>query len=259
MAKIGLALSGGGARCVAQLGAIARLEEQGLAFDAVSGSSGGSIAGALYAGGRSPHAILELLKGIDFRSFLKYHLHRGSLYRVEGAETYLAETLGLRSFEDLRIPFYCTVVNFRTGVAEYKRSGDLAKLIVASSALTPIFAPVRYGEELYIDGGFYDNLPAAPLAETCDRIVGINVNPMFESIPRSFKARLYKSLFIMLNANIREGKRLCDLYLEPKDMSQYSIFNTEEFDLFFELGYREAKRHEAQIAQLCANSNKGKR
>ena len=250
MQKIGIALSGGGSRCIAQLGVIKFLEEKGVSFSAVSGSSGGSIVGALYAGGRTPDEILSLLKEIDFKSFLKYHLHKGSLYSVVGAEAYLRDVVGLRDFAELKIPFYCTVVNFRTGLAEYKKSGDLAKLIIASSALTPIFAPVEYKGETYIDGGFYDNLPAAALTESCDKIIGINVNPMFESLPKGFKRRLAKSLFIMLNANIREGKRLCDLYIEPKDMSRYSIFDTENFDMFFEMGYHEARVHERAIEQF---------
>ncbi len=252
--RIGVALSGGGARCVAQLGALAFLEEQGVRVSAVSGSSGGAIAGALYASGRSPHEILELLKGVDFRSFLRYHIHKGSLYTIVGAYRFLHEEVGLNDFASLKIPFFCTVVNFRTGLAEYKTKGDLAKLVLASSALTPIFAPVVYEGEVYIDGGFYDNLPAAPLTEVCDRIVGINVNPMFESIPRSFKERLYKSLFIMLNANIREGKRLCDIYIEPPEMSRYSIFNTDEFDTFYTIGYEAARVAQKQTDQLLGEA-----
>jgi NTE family protein len=247
MSKIGIALSGGGSRCVAQLGAIKFLEEKGLHFSAVSGSSGGAIAGALYASGRSPDEILALLKEIDFKSFLKYYLHKGSLYKIIGAEEYLRDEIGLKDFETLQIPFYCTVVNFKTGLAEYKNSGDLAKLILASCALTPVFAPVEYAGETYIDGGFYDNLPAAALGSVSEKIVGINVNPMFESLPKGFKKRLMKSLFIMLNANVREGKRLCNLYIEPHDMSRYSIFDIKNFDIFYEIGYREAQRHEKEI------------
>ncbi len=245
--RTGIALSGGGARCVAQLGVLAFLEEKGIRADAISGSSGGAIAAALYASGRSPLEILNLLKEIDFKSFLKYHIHKGSLYTVVGAEAFLRDEVGLRDFALLKIPFFCTVVNFRTGLAEYRSEGNLARLVLASSALTPIFAPVEVEGELYIDGGFYDNLPAAPLQKTCDKIIGINVNPMFESVPRSFKSRLYKSLFIMLNANIREGKRMCDLFMEPRALSKYSIFNTKEFDTFFAMGYKEARANEAAI------------
>ena len=252
--RIGVALSGGGARCVAQLGVLAFLEEKGVRPTAVSGSSGGAIAGALYASGRRPHEILELFKGVDFRSFLRYHIHKGSLYTIIGAEEMLHAQLGLYDFASLKIPFFCTVVNFRTGLAEYKREGDLAKLVLASSALTPIFAPMAYEGEVYIDGGFYDNLPAAPLQEQCDKIIGINVNPMFESVPKSFKQRLYKSLFIMLNANIREGKRLCDLYIEPPEMSRYSIFNTEEFDTFYTIGYEAARAVQKETDQLLGEA-----
>ncbi len=250
MQRVGVALSGGGSRCVAQLGVLAFLEEKGLQVHAVSGSSGGAIAGALYASGKRPYEIVALLKRVKFKSFLKYHLHRGSLYTIVGAEEYLRGELGLERFGDLKRPFFCTVVNFRTGYAEYKTSGDLARLILASSALTPIFAPVEVEGEVYIDGGFYDNLPARPLRAICEKVIGINVNPMFESVPTSFKSRLYKSLFIMLNANIREGKRLCDLYFEPEEISRYSIFNTKEFDLFFEIGYNTARAKEAEIEQF---------
>ena len=245
--QVGVALSGGGARCVAQLGVLAYLNECGIEGVAFSGSSGGSIIGALLASGRTPEEILSLLKEIDFRSFLRYHLHKGSIYSVVGAEDFLRKEVGLGDFDALKYPFFCTVVNFQTGLAEYKTCGDLAKLIVASAALTPVFAPVEYEGTLYIDGGFYDNLPALPLQSCCEKIVGINVNPMFESRPRGFRQRLYKSLFIMLNANIREGKRICDLFIEPKEMSRYSIFDTTQFDLFFDLGYEAARAQQDAI------------
>lgn len=248
--KIGLALSGGGSRCIAQLGAIHYLEEKSVKITSISGSSGGAIIAGLYAKGMSAQEIFSTLKEINFKSHLKYNITNGSLHHLESSIEYFHDMFGKVDIKDLEIPFYCTVVDYESGEVEYKTEGDLVTLMMASSALVPFFAPVHYRDRVYVDGGFCDNLPSHPLKEISDFVIGINVNPFFTQFSNTFKGHISRSIFIMLNHNIKAGIKECDLFMEVKEVGRYSIFDLKNFELFFNLGYNEAKKFEREIERL---------
>ncbi len=252
--RIGIALSGGGSRCIAQLGVLAALEEFGLHPAMISGSSGGAIVGALYASGMAPEAIRDLLKEVKFKSLLSLNLHRGSLYRFAGARALFRKYLNVERIEALQLPFVCTMVDFDTGAIHYARSGDLIDHVLASCSLVPIFAPYTIGAHTYIDGGFSDNLPTLPLRDSCDLVVAINVNPFFRRTKQGFFANLSRALFIMFNTNVTEGKRHADLVIECSQMGRFSIFETRHFDRFYEIGYQSAQRMRPQIERLLSAS-----
>ena len=250
MAKIGLALSGGGSRCFAQLGAMAYFEEKGIKVSAISGSSAGSIIAGLYASGMSVEDIYLKLKEIDYKSHLRYNIKNGSLYHLKEAIYNFQQIFGVKDIEDFKIPYYCCVTNYENGEVEYLNRGEMVTLMTASCSLVPLFAPIEYGDKIYIDGGYCDNLPTKPLAQICDHIIGINVNPISNYINYSFKSHLARSMFIMLNHNIKFGKKECDLFIEIKEMGRYSIFDLKNFELFFDFGYNEAKKYDSEIERL---------
>ncbi len=250
MKKIALALSGGGSRCISQLGVIKYLEELDFKIEAVSGSSGGAIVGGLYASGMSVDEIFTTLKSINFKSHLKYNFKNGSIYHLKDAISYFQDVFGTIDIKDFKIPFYCSVTNYESGEIEYKTDGDLVTLMMSSSALIPIFAPIKYKNKIYIDGGFCDNLPALPLKELGLDIVGINVNPVSKNIKYSFISHIKRSMLIMLDTNVKIGKKECDLFIEIKEMGKYSMFDLKNFELFFELGYNEAKKNRENFESI---------
>jgi len=250
MAKIALALSGGGSRCFAQLGVMSYFEEKGLKFSAISGSSAGSIIAGLYASGMSVEDIYLALKDIDYKSYLKYNIKNGSLYHLNDAIKKFQQIFGVKNIKDFKVPYYCCVTNYVTGEVEYLSEGDMVTLMTASSSLVPLFAPIEYNDKIYIDGGYCDNLPTKPLTKHSDYIIGINVNPISNYINYSFKSHLSRSMFIMLNHNIKYGKKECNLFIEIKKVGRYSIFDLKNFELFFDFGYNEAKKYDSEIERL---------
>ncbi len=250
MPKISLALSGGGSRCISQLGVMKYLEECGVEISAVSGSSAGAIIAGLYASGKSIDEIFSMLNKIDFKSHLKYGLKDGALYHTKDAIDYFKQVFGDVDIKDLDIPFYCAVTDYESGEVEYKTQGDLVTLMMASSALVPVFAPIRYEDKIFVDGGFCDNLPSLPLKSISDRVIGVNVNPISSNIKNSFVSHIKRSMFIMLNVNVKAGAKRCDLFIEVEAMGNYSIFDLKKFELFFDLGYNEAKKYQRQIEEL---------
>ncbi len=247
MAKLGVVFSGGGARCAAQLGALKFFEEKNISFDAVSGASGGAIVGAYYAKGFKSEEILLKLKNIEYKKLIKLNLFKGSLFHLEKAREYLNKEFSYLNIEDLPKKLVVSVMDYKNGEIRYVENGNIASLLMASSALAPVFAPVKYMDDLFIDGGFGDNLPAAPLRGMCDKIIGINVNPVPKKIKNGLIANTKRALFLMFNANIKESKKLCDLYIECEQMQHFSIFDTKIFDEAFKIGYNEARKKEKLI------------
>ncbi len=248
--SVGLALSGGGSRCIAQLGAMKYLEEKGIKISSISGSSGGSIIAGLYASGMSVDEIYDTLKEIDFKKHLKYSITKGTIYHLRDAISYFQDIFGLKDIKDFDIPFFCTLTDYESGESVYKTSGDMVTLMMASSALVPVFAPIVYEDKIYVDGGFSDNLPSYPLKEISDKIIGINVNPVSKNIKNSILGHIKRSSFIMLHTNVRAGRKMCDFFMEIEEIGQYSIFDLKNFELFFKLGYNEARKFDKEIEEL---------
>lgn len=241
MFEKGIVFSGGGARCAAQLGALKFFEEQNISFGAVSGASGGAIVGAYYAKGFTSEEIFLKLKSIKYKELVKLNLFRGSLFHLEYAREYLDKDFAGASIEDLPNKFIACVVDYQSGEVKYIEEGNVASVLMASSALTPVFAPIKHMKNIFIDGGFGDNLPVAPLRKICKKIVGINVNPVSKTVRNTFVSNTKRALFLMFNANTKESKKLCDFYIECEKMKGLSIFDTKIFDGAFEIGYEEAK------------------
>ncbi len=191
--RVGLALSGGGARGGALVGVLKVLEELRIPVDLVAGTSSGSLAGGLYAIGMPPEKMAEELRTIDWETAFSDVLSRKdqAFRRKEDDPRYLVDVeLGLshgrivvpsglvaghelgyqlrrmmwtagpvRDFDRLPIPFRAIAADIETGEAVVLGSGDLARAIRASMAIPGFLAPVELNGRLLVDGGVASNLP----------------------------------------------------------------------------------------------------
>ena len=191
--KIGLALSGGGARAIAQIGVLQVLEENAIPVDFIVGSSMGSVIGGLYAAGYSPEQIWETIKSIRWNEIMVDTPPRTSLFlgqkqerdrhilqlRFSNFKPYLpqAYTPGQKlmnilsdltlqgnyshaaDFDHLRIPLRIITTDLITGRKIVIRSGDLAEAMRASVGVPLLFTPVERDSMLLLDGGVVDNIP----------------------------------------------------------------------------------------------------
>ena len=237
--KRALVLSGGGARCFAQLGYVNFLENIGIKFDIFSGSSGGAIIAAFLAKGYSAKETYEILKDINYKKYIKFNFLKGSIFYFKDVKNLLIKN-GLYDFENLKHKLYVCITDYETYETIYVDSGDLADYLLASVSLIPIFEPYPIGEKVYIDGGFTDNLPVTPCKEA-DFICAINVNPPV-SFKNTFFGNLYRAGYIMLNNNIKFSKKLADRYIEIEECSKFGIFDTKNFDNIYMAGYKKAKK-----------------
>ena len=163
--RTGLVLSGGGTRGFAHIGAIQALEEAGEEVDVISGTSVGSIVGAMYANGYSPDRILELFKKHTIFKLSRPSFSRKGFLNFVGLQKRISKYLRVKSFEELKIPLYVCLTNLTKGEVVYVHEGPLEKVIMASASIPIMYAPVRIDEDFFIDGAVFDNFPVKPIRE----------------------------------------------------------------------------------------------
>ncbi len=236
--KLGLALSGGGAKGFAHCGALQAMEDFGLKPDIISGTSAGAIAGSLYAAGNSPVEISKMFFGKEFAHFVKVLLPKSGLFDHAPFKTFLEENLKVKRLEDLPIPMYVVASDLDHGVSKVFTEGDLAPCILASCALPVIFNPVVIDGVHYVDGGIFQNFPVSPIKNLCEKVIGINVSPI---VSDDYKHNIVKiamrSYHFMFRANAVEDCELCDYLVQVRDSEQYSTFDLDNINMIFMNGY----------------------
>lgn len=206
--KIGLVLSGGGAKGLAHIGVLKVLDSLGVKVDYIAGTSMGAIIGGLYASGYSGKELDSIFHEIDFDKLINDDLPRASkaFYERDNSEKY-AITLpfdnfkiklpsalsrgqntynllskltlhvsNINTFDELPIPFFCIATNIETGKQLLLDKGELTQAIMASGALPSLFQPVTVNGDILIDGGVVNNYPIDELqAKGMDIIIGVDV------------------------------------------------------------------------------------
>lgn len=175
---VGLALSGGGARGWAHIGAIQALEEAGIEVDWVGGASIGSIIAAGYALGWTPTELGKLASGFsDPKKLLDYTFPYASITATQRISNLLQQICGEADIEDTWRPFFCVSANLTKGEEQIHLYGKLWKAIRASMAFPTIFAPFLDDGNVLIDGGAANNLPVDRMRELCPKgtVIGINL------------------------------------------------------------------------------------
>jgi NTE family protein len=182
---LGLALGGGAALGLAHVGVLWALARAGLVPQVVTGTSMGAVVGAAYAAGKLD--VLEsLARGIDWRRTLKltdFQLGGSGVLEGRAIEHELRRHFGRQRIEALPVPFAAVATDLMTGEAWTATEGDLVTAVRASISLPAVFAPVRVGDHLLVDGGLVANVPvAAARGLGADIVLGVDVTADFEGV-----------------------------------------------------------------------------
>lgn len=236
--KVGLVLSGGGARGVVHLGVLKALQELGVQIDRIAGSSAGAIVGAFHAAGYAPEETLDIMKHAGLLSPMSLSLTGQALLSMTRFRKLYMRHMPHNSFEKLHIPLTIATTDICKGKVVYLSEGELTPAIMASGCIPVIFEPIEYKGHTLYDGGILNNLPVEPLRGHCDFIIGVYVNSIdctvdkvnpIELIDRAFHLSMYKSMHAKL--------RTCDIGIEPPAMSRFGILDTKHLDEIFRTGY----------------------
>lgn len=246
--KVGIALSGGGARGFAHLGVMKALEEFGVTFSEISGTSAGSIVGAFYCAGYTPDETLEIISKAGFLSSVRMAWAWTGLLSMDGFKDMLYKYLPENSFEKLKIPLTISATEIRHGRVTYFNSGELIPRIIASSSIPALFNPTTLDGHVYVDGGIMDNLPVRPLVGMCDFIIGSHCNPVEQRFDiKNVKEVTERSLLIAINVNTSHSKTHCNVVIEPTDLGKFSTFDLAKGKEIFNLGYQYTIKNYSKI------------
>jgi NTE family protein len=241
MAKIGLALGGGGAKGLAHILMLEAFDELGVKPAAIAGTSIGAAIAALYASGLAAHEIHEVVNALAPPNRARGHISRrffradimGMIGRIDpgiGARglmrgekflSFFYKSLRATTFEELEIPLTIVAADFWRREQVVFDSGDLWMPLKASMALPWIFAPVVYHDRVLIDGGTVNPVPYDLLPEDCDVTVAIDV--LGARVKKAGKKPslldgIFNAFQIMEKTIVEEKlkRRPCDIYIRPE-------------------------------------------
>lgn len=236
--KIGIVLSGGGARGFAHIGVLQALNENGIFPDIISAVSAGAIVGCLYADGKTPESIYNIMGEMDIYKFLRFYRPKFGMLKAEGLRKKLTENLSVKDIEELKIPLIISATNFTKAQTEYFAEGSIINAVMASSAIPILLKPFMMNGQMYVDGGLMNNLPVEPLENKCEFIIGVNVNPVHENTRfKTFRNYADRVLHLAIRANVNINIPKCDMYIEPDDLMNFNLLKVSSSKQIFDLGY----------------------
>jgi NTE family protein len=243
--KIGLVLSGGGARGIAHLGILKALQEKKLEISGISGCSAGAIVGAMFAAGYSPEHIFEIVISSATLRAMRPAWSRSGLLKMQKAEEVYLKYIPHNSFERLQIPLTVNATNLYIGETIYFSSGELLKPVMASCCIPGLFEPITFRENILVDGGVLNNMPIEPLLSKYDYIIGSHCNPFGkQTMPKSMSSIVQKSLFLAINNNSKGRLAQCDLVIEPPALKLFDPYDVRKASEIFKAGYEFASKLE---------------
>jgi len=287
--KVGLVLSGGGAKGFAYIGLLKALQKAGLEVDYIGGTSIGSIMGGLYALGYSPDAIEKMIREQNWDDLLVDRIDRkyvtfdekefgekaivalpfkarkitlsASLHKGQEIDLllnrYFSPAYEEEDFHKLFTPFICMGTDLITGQPVILDKGNLARAIRASMSIPGYFPPVEYEGMLLVDGGVVNNFPVKNVKKMgAEYIIGGDVQPGLKDNPEelnSITTILEQMITFGREEANKEAMQLTDLYI-PLD-NPYSILAFSDYDSLIAFGDRVANNYFPQIKKLADSLN----
>ncbi len=289
--RIGLALSGGGAKGLAHIGALKVIEEAGLRVDCIAGTSMGAIVGGLYSIGYGAAAIDSIARSLDWDALLTDDVSRRDLSMEEKdeQERYVLSlpirngTIGLPrglvagqnaaaalsrltapahhidDFGELPIPFRCVATDIETGEAVTLTGGFLPEALRASMSIPTVLSPVEVNGRLLVDGLLVRNLPAQDVRDmNADIIIGVDVGAqLYKKEELDSLVRIMEQSISLMRAGTSESQRkLCGIIIEP-EVDEFSVTAFNRTDSLIVRGERAARKMLPRLRALAEMRSTG--
>ena len=212
--KVGIALGGGAAKGFAHIGVIKMLEANGITPVVVSGTSAGSVVGALYASGMDAYAMQEKAFALDESKIRDVSLFSGGVVKGQKLQDYVNELVGGRTLEKMRKPFAVVATRLNDGERTVFVRGNTGQAVRASSSIPGVFEAVAIGKAHYVDGGVVSPVPVDAARELgADFVIAVDISSKANGIasPTSMLGNVNQSITIM-------GQKLGALELARADI-----------------------------------------
>lgn len=283
--KIGLVLSGGGAKGLAHIGVLKVLEEAGIVPDYIAGTSMGGIVGGLYSIGYSTDSLEKIARTTHWSYYLSDDIPRreitleekedhdrfvlsvpfteksikipGGVINGQNIENLLNQLCSPvfeeRDFNNFKIPFLCNATDIETGKEVVFREGYLPNCLRATMAIPSVFNPIEIQGKLLVDGGLVNNFPVDRIKEMgADIIIGVDVGFQYynKSQLNSMFRIIEQSLFFYGEQNTSRNRKLCNILITPS-LSRYNAASFNASDSLIILGEQAARAVFPQLKALA--------
>lgn len=251
--SVGVALSGGAARCIAHIGVLEVLEEEGIPLAGIAGTSGGSLIGALYASGEvSLDGLKKMAREITWKDVFMPTIPRQGLISSEKIYRYVRGVIGDRTFSDLKIPLAVVASDLQTGEKVVLTSGSVARAVQASCSLPVVFTPARMEGRLLMDGGMVSLLPVLAAKDVLRTpfviAVDVNFNAAASAPVRNIVQIAIHFLCLVAHRTAVAEKKYADAVIEV-DARGTSLYDLDKADLFLERGRTAAEKKIGEIRE----------
>ena len=285
--KIGLVLSGGGARGFAHVGVLKVLEENHIPVDYITGASMGALIGGLYATGRTPDEMEKLIETLDWDKLLRgkpafddlTYRRKQDRRNLPGAISLGGKKANLRlpsslnpgheigleidhlmlpygdntDFDKLPIPFRCVATDLVNAETVVLKSGSLAEALRATMAIPAVFAPVELNGKILADGGILNNIPTDVAKDMgADVILVVNIETQLgdRTSLQDLVGILGQTFYVATAENSRRSLRQADIIIAP-DLENYGTFDFGARGKIVKLGYEGAEQKIAILKSLA--------
>jgi NTE family protein len=286
--KLGLVLEGGGALGLAHIGVIQYLEEHHIPVSYIAGTSMGGLVGGVYATGRNAAEVRDVVKGInwdqvisgqtpysdlsyrrkqdarDFPSTLEFGLHKGLQFPSGFNSGQQVDLIldrismpysGMKSFNDLPIPFACVATDLVEQQQHVFRSGPLELALRSTMSLPGIFTPVHYEGHIFVDGGLLNNFPVSVAKEMgADKVLGVylQTDPLKPDATLSSFGVLGTSISVMIAVNEKAAIKAADILINVP-LGKYTAMDYGSADAIIKAGYDAAASNAEKLAPLSVD------
>ncbi len=215
--RIGLALGGGAAKGFAHIGVIKMLEANGFVPAVVSGTSAGSVVGALYASGMNAFELQEKAVALDEAKIRDLQMSLGGLILGQKLEDYVNEQVQRKTLEQLPRPFVAVATRLEDGERTVFARGNTGQAVRASSSIPGVFQPVTIGRYHFVDGGITSPVPVDAARQLgADMVIAVDIsNKARGKTPDGLLGMLGQSIAIMVQKIGQAELARADVVVRP--------------------------------------------
>lgn len=243
--RIGLALSGGGAKGFSHIGVLMAFETFGIKPDIIAGVSAGAIAATLYGAGLTPQEIIECFSETNkFGDFTEWAVPKEGLFKLTKFGKLLESWLPISDLQDMKTPTVICATDFEKGKSVGWSRGEIVPRVLASCSIPVVFRPVKINGRYYVDGGVLRNLPAWAIRDYCKTLWGCNCSPLkpgykYKNSLLDIAVRSYQ---LMAKSNTLQDINLCDHVISVPQTSEVGTFALKAMKDMVAAGYDTACR-----------------
>ena len=220
--KIALALGGGAARGFAHIGVIKVLEANGIHAEIVTGTSAGSLVGALYAAGNNGSALQKLAMEMDEAAIsdwsVPFFSNSSGVLKGEGLQQFVNRAVHQQPIEKLKLQFGAVATDLKSGQPILFRRGNTGAAVRASSAVPGVFHPVRINNIDYVDGGLVSPVPVSFARKMgADFVIAVNISAQPDAQPASSSFEVLLQTFAIMGQSLNQYElKQADVVIRPE-------------------------------------------